>query len=141
LALLGYLAALDRPAAFLPEDEGNNVPGAARYLLVVAFVRTLRYNRAMGVIQTVPAGVRAYHVLADYVFTRRCPTCGECTEKYIYGDLLRAEREAAWGPRSLSRMAREIGVPKQRLSEMERGKLREFDEDTARAYLSALGIL
>jgi hypothetical protein len=38
-------------------------------------------------------------------------------------------------------MAREIGVPKQRLSEMELGRLREFDEDTARAYLTALGIL
>jgi hypothetical protein len=86
-------------------------------------------------------GHRGPHDLADYVFTRQCGRCGEETEKYIDGDLLRAEREAAWGPRSLSRMAREIGVPKQRLSEMELGKLREFDEDTARAYLVALGIL
>lgn len=91
-------------------------------------------------IQTIPAGYRGPHVLADYLLTRRCGRCGERTERYFDGGLLRAERVAAWGPRSLNRMARELGMPASSLSAKERG-LADFTEDEARAYLSALGLI
>ena len=82
-------------------------------------------------------GVRGPHVLADYLHTRKCQSCdGEGTELYFDG--LREEREAAgW---SLRRMARELGMPPTSLSEKERG-LRDFTEDEARRYLTALGVL
>lgn len=91
----------------------------------------------MSVIQTIPAGFRGPHVLADFLHTRKCRSCdGEGTELYFDG--LREEREAAgW---SLRRMARELRMPPTSLSEKERG-LRDFSEEEARAYLSALGIL
>ncbi len=91
-------------------------------------------------VTAIPAGYRGPHILADYIATRRCKTCGECTEKFFAGRVMRAERIAAWGPESLRRMARELDIPKSTLSEMERGKL-DFTEDQARAYLVALGIL
>src|SRR6476620_4718553 len=97
----------------------------------------------MSVIRTIPAGYRGPHVLADYLFTRPCPGCGGTgEEKYFPGELLRAEREAAWGRRSLRRMSRELGIPLTTLGEKERGfRGSYFTEDEARRYLTALGIL
>ena len=89
--------------------------------------------------QTIPAGVRGPHVLADFLAVRPCPSCaGEGSERYFPGEIMRDCREGAgW---SLRRMARELGIPPPSLSEKERG-LRDFTEEEARAYLSALGIL
>lgn len=89
----------------------------------------------------IPAGHRAPHVLSDYLCRHTCPTCaGNGWEDRFNGELMRAERVAIWGPRSLRRMARELDIPPSRLSEMERG-VQQFDEDTARRFLVALGIL
>lgn len=89
----------------------------------------------------IPAGFSGPHTLADFRFRRPCRSCaGEGTEDYFPGEVLRDYRESAWGKRSLRRMAREIGIPATSLSAMERGE-RDFDEDTARRFLMALGIL
>lgn len=86
-------------------------------------------------------GVRGPHVLADFLFTRKCRSCaGEGREEYFPGDVFREYREDIWGPRSLNRMAREIWIPASSLSAKERG-LSDFTEEEARAYLSALGLI
>lgn len=92
-------------------------------------------------VTVLPAGHRGPHTFEDYVFSRPCRACeGEGRELYVEGSLLRAERLAIWGERSLRRMARELGMSPATLSQMERGIL-DFKEDTARAYLCALGVL
>lgn len=86
-----------------------------------------------------PSGLRGPHVLADFLAVRPCPSCaGEGSEQYFPGEILRSCREgAAW---SLRRMARELKMRPTSLSEKERG-LRDFSEEEARAYLSALGLI
>lgn len=92
-------------------------------------------------VTVIPAGHRAPHVLTDFMFTRRCKACeGKRSEDYFDGPTMRSYREGIWGEGSMRRMAREIDVPPSRLSRMERNAL-EWNEDIARRYLTALGIL
>lgn len=92
-------------------------------------------------ITTIPCGYGGPHILTDFMFSRPCKACdGEGTESYFSGEVMRGYREEIWGKRSLRRMAREIQVSPSSLSDMERG-VAEFDEDTARRFLTALGIL
>ena len=80
-------------------------------------------------------GVRGPHALADFLAVRPCPSCaGEGSERYFPGEIMRDCREAAgWSLRMM-------GMPPTSLSEKERG-LRDFTEDEARRYLTALGLI